>query len=183
MENNMFNGRVNIMSKNYPGYMECQNTTNGYDIVSKSLAHTPVSALFFSEKNINALQNGICNKVFNQTNGKHNIGKQSESELKIIMRSFYYESLKNNFPNIINEMKRPNTNIMNTPITQSYDSVLEQVRRLNKSVIDWSVNEIISNIQQFEKYKADVSMLPRPIDRPIMASKAGTKTLELQSFL
>ena len=58
----------------------------------------------------------------------------------------------------------------------------EQVKNLNKDVLEWAVPRILTNIQQFDKYKQDVSMLPDPIDRPTLTSIAGTKTLELQSF-
>lgn len=184
MENNMFNGRVNILSKGYPEFEKCDNrpSSSGLDIVSKSISHTPVSSLFFSKTNIDALQNGICNRVFNESGGRYNIGKQSESELKIIMRSFYFDSLTKGFPNVMREIKRLNDKALDIPVSHSYESVVEQVRALNKSVLDWAVPEILTNITQFEKYKEDVSRLPQPMDRPKLSTLSGTKTLEFQSF-
>ena len=187
MENNLYNGRVNILSGNsrrYPEYEKCDNvpSSSGLDIVSKTIGHTPVSSLFFSKMNIDALQKGICNKVFNLSDGKYNIGNQSESELKIIMRSFYFESLTKGFPNVMREIKKLNDQALNIPVNHSYESVLEQVRNLNKSVLDWAVPQILTNIQQFDKYKEDVSKLPQPMDRPKFSSMSGTKSLELQTF-
>lgn len=178
-----YNGRVNILSKGHSQFDYAFNrgcSSDGYDIVSKDIGHTPVSALFFSKTNIDALQQGICNRVYNETNGKFNIGRQSEAELKIIMRSFYFDSLKNSQPNVMKQIQKDN--LLYKPLEPNKDIVLQQVRELNKKVLDWSVQEIITNITQFEKYKSDVSKLPNPIDRPSFVSSAGSKTLEFQSF-
>ena len=183
MEFNQFNGRVNILSKRPPNFdyeysKGC--SSDGYDIVSRDLGHTPVSALFFSRQNIDALQEGICNKVFNESNGRFRIGRQSETELKIIMRSIYFESLRVCTPGIMKQIQ--STNPLQKPIQQNKDVVLQQVRSLNQKVLDWSVHEILNNMQQFERYQEDVSKLPNPIDRPSFVSSAGSKSLEFQSF-
>lgn len=168
MEDNLFNGRVNILSNARPtfDYISSDNTeTDGYDIVSRTLEHTPVSALFFSKLNIEALHKGMCNLVYNKSRGKYNIDRQSDIELKIIMRSIYFNSLnKGN-------------------IQRYHASVVEQVKQLNTEVLDWAVADILTNISQFEKYKNDVSLLPMPIERPSLLTTAGSKTLELQSFV
>lgn len=177
-----YNGRVDIKSK-YPSFARCdESSSDGTDIVSRTVGHTPVSALFFSKTNIEALQMGISNSVFNESGGKYNIGKQSESELKIIMRSFYFDSLSKGFPNVMNEIKKMNDRAMNIPVSHTRNSVLEQVRALNKTVLDWSVSDILTNIRQFDKYKEDVSKLPVPMDMPRLSTMAGTKSLELKSF-
>lgn len=182
-ENNLLNGRVDLLTKSYPEFQMCPSeSSDGYDLTSKSYEHTPVSSLFFSQKNITALQQGICNKVYNDSRGKYNIGKQSETELKIIMRSIYFSSLNSSFTNFKQNISKNYNNILNQINNNNSDYVIEQVKYLNKSVLDWAVPRIISNIQQFEKYKNDVSILPTPIDRPTLTSMIGTKTLELQSF-
>ena len=171
------NGRVNILSKTKSNfdYTNCStDSSDGYDIVSRDFEHTPVSSVFFSKMNIDALQKGISNRVFNDSNGKYNIGRQSETELKIIMRSFYFNSLSGSVPNFLQDI------VYGNPSEKDY--VISQVRSLNSSVLDWSVPRILTNIQQFEKYKSDVSGLPMPLDRPSFLSTAGTKSLELQSF-
>lgn len=183
MEFNEFNGRVNILSKGQPSFDYSYSkgcSADGYDIVGRDIGHTPVSALFFSKTNIQALQQGICNKVFNESRGKFNIGKQSESELKIIMRSFYFSYLKEGDSSILKDIQRvtPLENVLQP----NKDIVLQHVRKLNQKVLDWSVQQIMTNIQQFEKYKSDVSRLPLPMERPSFVSSAGSKTLEFESF-
>jgi hypothetical protein len=165
MQNNLYNGRVNLYASGTA--RDCLNTvpinsTSGSDVLS--MEHTPVSALFFSKKNVDALQLGICNMVFNQSDGKYNIGPQSETDLKIIMRSIYLTSLQGT-----------------SPIDED-GSVIGKVRTLNQKVLDWSVPRIITNIKQFDRYKSDVSKIPIPMDRPAQVSSAGSKILEFQSF-
>jgi len=195
MEGNLFNGRVNILSKGYPDYnyaprnfgsttsssFQRENNINkDCDFVTNSEGHTPVSALFFSQKNINALQQGICNQVYNKSKGKYNVGKQSETELKIIMRSIYFESLSSGSPYVMQQIQKRSN--LHEPLQPNSSIVLEQVRDLNKKVLDWSVQKVLENIQQFDQYKKDVSMLPNPMDLPTSMSSSGRKTLEFQSF-
>lgn len=195
MEGNLFNGRVNILSKGYPDYnyapMNNGSSTSSYfqrenkpnkdcDFITNSEGHTPVSALFFSQKNINALQEGICNQVYNKSNGKYNVGKQSETELKIIMRSIYFESLSSGSPYVMQQIQRRSN--LHDPLQPNSSIVLEQVRDLNRKVLDWSVQKVLENVQQFDQYKKDVSMLPNPMELPTSMSSSGRKTLEFQSF-
>lgn len=164
MQNNLNNGRVDLYSTgtDYSCYTPPIDSIGGSDLISANIQHTPTSVLFFSKKNIDALQFGICNMVFNQSAGKYNIGPQSEKDLKIIMRSIYLTSLGG---------------------TSKYDEdMISKVRSLNKAVLDWSVPHIMSNIRQFERYKSDVSKLPTPMDMPSLVSSAGSKVLEFQSF-
>jgi hypothetical protein len=61
--------------------------------------------------------------------------------------------------------------------------VIEQVRELNKKVLDWSVKEVLSNLKQFQKYKKDVSTMPIPLERSPLITTKGTKTLELKPWI
>lgn len=188
MEDNMYNGRIDILSKAKPDikFAPMKNNTGTYastaqqqpcNIMSTSIEHTPVSALFFSQTNINALQQGICNQVYNRSNGKYNIGRQSEIELKIIMRSTYFESLQRAPAFAMQQIQG-----LFEPLQPNSNMVLQEVRVLNKKVLDWCVDHILINIEQFDKYKQDVSRLPDPLDLPASMSSAGRKTLEFQSF-
>lgn len=159
--NSYLNGRVNAydgiqnnlnFKKNYQ-----INTESPQNVTSRNLNCTRVSELFFSTDNIDLLQLGIRNKILNKSNGKYNIGRQSDDELKIIMRSIYYQHSKN-LPTNINE----------------------QVKELNTYVIEWSVPQIITNLKQDEKYRYDISTLPEPLERSLLTTQKGTKTLELK---
>jgi hypothetical protein len=159
---NFLNGRVNAVTpvNNYNFKTNVVNSSeNNTNIISRNMNCTDVSSIYFSDKNIELLQYGIRNKILNTTNGKYNIGKQSDIDLKIIMRSIYFQHGKN-APNNINE----------------------QVLDLNTLVIDWCVPEILSNIKQSEHYKMDISTLPIPLDRSTLPSQKGLRTLEIMKL-
>jgi hypothetical protein len=113
-----------------------------------------LNTIFFSQENINALQKGLKIMVANATNGEKIIGNQSETDLIIIMRSIYLQYSKNNNNNI-----------------------LEQVRELNRRVLDYTVNDILVEINQYERYLFDASNPPDPLELPINHSNKGSKIL------
>jgi hypothetical protein len=156
------NGRVNAITQviNYSLKTTPDNLTeNNTNLISRNMNCTDVSAVFFSDNNVNLLQLGIRNKVLNVSNGKYNIGKQSDIDLKIIMRSIYFQHGKN-----------------------TTNNVRGQVLDLNTRVIDWCVPEILSNIQQSDKYIMDISTLPIPMDLPNLTTQKGLLTLEIMKF-
>lgn len=162
------NGRVNALTKDNnlnfinTNIYDDDKIDNSFqsDALSRNKENTPLSNLFFSAMNIQALQEGLRIMVLEASNGKYNIGKQSNTELKIIMRAMFIEYAMN-YVDIC---------------------IIEQVKQINKIILDWCVPRIISNIKQKEKFIEDISILPRPIDRPEMSTMKGTKQLEFKSF-
>jgi len=160
------NGRIDILSSlpvfNIPDAQRksVNNSSFGREAVSGYINTNSVSDLFFSEMNINALQDGIRYKINAETSGKYVIGRQSDQELKVVMRSIYFQYG------------------LNQP-----DDCVGQVRVLNTYVLNWCVSEVLSNLLQYQQYKIDSSTLPMPLERSPLMSKAGTKTLEITSFM
>lgn len=161
----ILNGRINLFDKNAQSSKILNNNPqlyneNNISTINRNVAGNCVSELYFSQDNMEIIQQGIINSVYNTSEGKMKIGKQSEQELKIIMRSFYFQYAKNlNF------------------------DLKEQVRELNTMVIRWSVDEIIKNVKQYLEYKKNVSTLPLPLEHSLLPSQKGTKTLEIKSFI
>lgn len=159
---NFLNGRVNALmpvnNYNFTATAEIP-TESTANIISRNMNCTDVSAIFFSDTNVNLLQTGIYNKILNISAGKYNIGRQSDTDLKIIMRSIYFQYGKN----------KPN-------------NIKEQVLELNTRVIDWCVPEILSNIKQSDKYIMDISTMPIPLDRSILPTQKGLRTLEMMKL-
>jgi hypothetical protein len=62
------------------------------------------------------------------------------------------------------------------------NNIVEQVLELNTKVIEWCVPEIISNITQSQKYISDISTMPVPLERSVLPSTKGTKTLDVTKF-
>jgi len=158
---NAFNANGRVDANNYNNNYNIKEAVNKatehhINIISRNINCTEVSKIFFSIQNINLLQIGIRNKILNETNGKINIGRQKDDELKIVMRSIYFQYSKN-----------------------SPNNIKEQVLDLNIRVIDWCVPEIISNIKQSQRYINDISTMPIPLERSILPSGKGLKTLDV----
>ena len=159
---NLRNGRINIMDtiiskKNNKPTILSEDQSNS---ISRNLEHSSLSRKFFSTDNINKIHKKIIIGVYDKSNKKYLISKQDEKELLIIMRSYYLQYGKN----------------LTTDIQG-------QVNTLNKMVIDWSIDEIIKNIDQYIIYKQTASILPMPLEHSQLPSQKGTKTLEIKSFI
>ena len=157
--NKLKNGRVNIMGHPitrhpFPLY---QQKTNG-DMIYKSealktiLVDSDLSNVFFSHTNINILQTVIRYRVWIESGKKHIISNQSSQELKTIMRSIFlqYGKFQNN-------------------------NITKQVKSLNEVVIEYTVPNILSNIELYLGYKQDISHLPIPLTHPVNLSVKGPR--------
>jgi len=127
-----------------------QNTS--VDIISNIVVPNALSRTFFSNDNVERIQNEIVNNVYNQS--KKLISRQSYQELQIIMKSIYLQYSRNLSNNIE-----------------------EQVYTLNKYVIDECVSIIIPNVIQYNKYITEITG-PLPINpRSMNVSNKGDKSL------
>ena len=155
--NKMFlNGRLmELNSKNYsPMNMTESSPNENKNYSQKAVINinekTLLSELFFSEQNINNIQNSIRYKIYKLTG--QTISRQSDTDLKIIMRSYYLQYGKND-PNYIKE----------------------QITDLNNHVLNYCVPKVHDELLQHKDYIKDVQSLYMPISRPINMSSAGTK--------
>uniref|UniRef100_A0A6C0DPX9 Minor capsid protein P8 central region domain-containing protein n=1 Tax=viral metagenome TaxID=1070528 RepID=A0A6C0DPX9_9ZZZZ len=157
------NGRINIVDtpkSQYATYKNYDISEDTNNTVSRNISSNELSTAFFSKKNIQSIQDDIIYNVYIKSNKEFEIGNQSEQELLIIMRSYYLQYGKN-LPSNING----------------------QLEILNKYVVDWSVDEIIKNINQHIYYKKTVSTLPMPMERAQLPTQKGTKILEIKSYI
>lgn len=161
------NGRIDLLSSmpefnisSFQGNRTVDNTNFANEATYGRIQPTDVSRIFFSEQNINALHTGIRYRIYVETNGRHVLGRQSDQELKIIMRSIYLQYSKNQPSNCV-----------------------EQVRELNSKVLEWAVPEVLSNLKQFEVYRKDASTMPLPMDHPSFQATKGTKVLEQKKWM
>ena len=131
-----------------------ESTNNTTEIFTKAIyEQNKLQKFFFSKKNIEKLQQLLRYNVYIQSNKKHKIGYQDDTSLKIIMKSIYLQYSKNNSSNI-----------------------KQQVQSLNNLVLDYSVSNILSNIEMYLVYKKNISNLPTPLNNPKYISNNGTKT-------
>ena len=110
------NGRVNITNtvptNSYPLF-EQENNGNSYfnDNALKGIQlSSELSNMFFSKKNIDYLQNTIIQTIYSKY--KYKISRQSDIELKIIMRSFYLQYSRNQACNLQEQINTLNNMVL-----------------------------------------------------------------------
>ena len=127
------------------------------EALTGSWDNNSLSRTYFSSGNIRILQNGIRAGVHKASNGRYSLGDQNEDTLKIIMRSIFLSSAVNN----------PN-------------DITQQIKELNKLVINYCVPQLLGECEGYMKFKRDVSTLVVPIDRPV--STYHSNSLETKRF-
>lgn len=159
------NGRIDIMDANERNQFELfdrvhiDDKSSFRDAMIGNWTDSTLSKAFFSGENIQIVQNGIRAGVYERSNGRYIIGLQDIDIIKVVMRSIFLQHSAN----------------MSTQIT-------EQIRALNKLVLDYLVPNAYSGITAYVNYKRDVSSLSVPMDLPIKAGTGNKKTLELKNF-
>ena len=149
------NGRVvfdNRPGISYDVYEETNIPKNYQNSLKSIQTSNPLSQFFFSNKNVEILHQNIIMEVFKK--GGYRIGRQSDTELQIIMRSIYLQYSENNSCNIIS-----------------------QVKKLNQKVLEYSVEKITKSISTYLTYKNDISKMPVPMTHPRNLSNSGEKSL------
>jgi len=162
--NKVNNGRVDIKSPNTSTLFEMYDKIPANQCVTfrnptEGLwTDTDLSQVFFSQQNIQILQNGIRAGIYHRSNGQYVIGPQDCDSLKIIMRSVYLQHAAN----------QPN-------------NITEQVVKLNKIVLNYCIQQVYSEAQGYMKYLDDASTLVVPIAHPIMADNTD-RELEFKTW-
>jgi hypothetical protein len=162
--NKVNNGRVDIKSPNTSALFKMYDKIPANQCVTFRNAteglwtSNSLSQAFFSQQNIQIIQNGIRAGVYHKSNGQYVIGPQDCDSLKIIMRSVFLQHAANQPTNI---------NL--------------QIAELNKIVLNYSIQQVYSEAQGYMKYIDDVSTLVVPIAPPVMANNTD-RQLELKPW-
>lgn len=155
------NGRVinikSVQKKQYPLFEQQNNNTNSFkcNALNGIQEHSKLSLKFFSTENVNNIQNLIRYNVYLKTDKKYNVSRQSDLDLKVIMRSLY---------------------LQHSPNLKMY--IDKQVYYLNNLVVEWCVPSIINEIEQYNGYINSLNTMAVPIQHPINVSSAGTRSLK-----
>ena len=162
--NKVNNGRVDIKSPNTSTLFEMYDKIPANQCVTfrnptEGLwTDTDLSQVFFSQQNIQILQNGIRAGVYHRSNSQYIIGPQDCDSLKIIMRSIFLQYAKN-LP----------------------DNIPQQISDLNKNVYDYAINQVYGEADGYMKYKRDASTMWTPMAMPVL-SYSNDKQLELKKW-
>lgn len=130
----------------------------------------PAGRLFFDAANVDALQEAIRYRVFVESGGRFTIGRQSDLELGIIMRSIYLQDTSGR-----------DATAARAGTAAGIDAV-EHVRRLNRAVLEFCVPRVLEEVRMNKQYIADVSSLPVPMARGELATSKGSRVLEQRGF-
>jgi hypothetical protein len=150
---NKNNGRVNIKSPNTSALFQMYDKIPANQCVTFRNAtgglwnETPLSQTFFSQQNIQIIQNGIRAGVYHKSKGQYLIDTQDCDSLKIVMRSIFLQYSAN----------------------MPFD-IPQQILELNKMVLNYCIQQVYSEAQGYMKYVDDVSTLVVPISNPIQDS-------------
>jgi hypothetical protein len=128
--------------------------TNYLNSLAGNLERSRLSDTFFSQKNIQIIQNGIRKGVYDKSRQQITIDKQPEDQIVTVMRSMYLQHSKN----------------LETNIPQ-------QIEELNKYVLNYCINNVYNEAVAYIKYKQDISTMHVPMTAPIYSNKTN-KTLE-----
>ena len=120
-------------------------------------SNTSLNEQFFGEENIDLLQSRIQGEVRQMVGAE--IGRQSDSDLMMVMRSYYLQYAKN------------------VPGEEA-----SELAELNDRVVGFCSNRIAVEVEAYRYFRKDILDFPDPIQRPIDTQIYGTRTGELKSF-
>lgn len=156
----LYNGRVvNVTEKKYEDMSlfndNYKDNRNGFagEVLQGIQETSPITNAFFSKENCNWIQDNMRYRVWQDT-GKI-IGRQSDIELHVIMRSISLQYSTNN-----------------------NDNIREQLLRLNEMVLRFAVPQIKSEMDQYVGYLNSIQRLPVPIAHSENVSSKGSRTLK-----
>jgi hypothetical protein len=153
------NAYASQLYKTTPQGQHLFGETNRRDLIGHMHLSTPLNEVFFSDSNIQKLQQDIQEQVLQMSGNKIRIGPQDEQQLRIIMRSYYLMYAKNNAA-----------------------QVAEELAELNGRVVGFSAAKIYSEADFHEFYLKDLQEFAPPIANPMNVGVYGTRTGELKSF-
>lgn len=165
------NGRVNhgddaerrAASTSYGLYAGCGGRADGDmrdSLRELDLTDSALARVFFSGDNVDVLQEGLRHGVY-KSSGRERliVGRQSDVELGIIMRSKYQSHARN-----------------------ASGGVREQVAELNARVLDYCVPNVLSEARMHKTYVRNLETLPTPMERGQIASSKGTRVNVITRF-
>lgn len=167
IDSSQYNGRVNIVEPPVPNMrmkmhekLAVKNKTTEFrGAIGGVWEDNVLSQVYFSEANIQILQNGLRAGVYKMSNNQYVIAPQNIDALKMIMRSIYLQYAEH-YP----------------------DDIKGQVERLNKLVLDYAVPSVFNEAIGYEKYIQDQSTLVVPLELPRHHDREY-KQLELKKWV
>ena len=141
-----------------PGPALFENT-HRQDLVGHLHKETPLNSVFFSQSNIEHIQQAVHDQVMLMSGNKYNIDRQNDDDIKIIMRSYYLMYGKNN-PKMVSQ----------------------ELEDLNRRTIGYISGKVFSEVDIHMFYRKDIEQFAPPIANPTNVHVYGSRSNELKSF-
>lgn len=170
-------GSTGLHPESFNSWNRTQFGESEYQHWARNSVQQDPSALlefFFDTQNVDYIQNRIVSEVKRIKN--LDISKQSVDELLVIMRQYYQRALSGWLPHENPSGGKQNLNEV-YPRGETPCSLEGQISRLNKSVIEEAVKQVISGTDMYMQYYKDASSLPLPLTRPTYTTMKGSRVL------
>ena len=167
LQYDQYNGRVHLLDDSNPDLrfqmaekISIKNKATEYrDALTGLHEETVLSRAYFSEENIQILQNGLRAGVYELSNKEWSVPPHNIDNLKIILRSIYLQYDKHS----------------------TTESITDQIRKLNQYVLDYAVPKVYNEAQGYLNYIRDQSTLVMPLERAKQSDR-DFKHLEWKRF-
>jgi hypothetical protein len=126
---------------------------------------TPLTFLYFSDKNVDSVQKLLRLRTYNETG--YVIDDQSVNELLTVMRGVFLEH--SSHPALIHK------DMTKEVVEKLLVKYTNEVDRLNRLVVEFIIPKLISQIKQYLGYLQDASAQPVPLPPPMNDSTTGKK--------
>ena len=147
-----YNGRINVLEPTDPDVqfrlferIAINNKTTGYrDALIGETEWNTVADGYFSEENIQSVQDALKSGVYRASDEKFVLAPQNVDFLKIIMRNVYLQNVDYNIR----------------------DTAAVQIQKLNQIVLDQLVPKLHAEAVGYFRYLQDQSTLAVPLELP-----------------
>jgi hypothetical protein len=164
---NEINGRIDLVTPPSPEVafqmqerISVKNSASDYRTALTGIWENNVlSDLFFSEQNIQTVQNGLRAGVYKMSNNQFAIGPQNIDTLKVVMRSIYLQYAQH-----------------------AFDNITAEIEKLNKLVWDYAIPSVYGEAVGYMKYCTDQSTIVRPLELPHHVDRVY-KQLEMKPWV
>jgi hypothetical protein len=153
------NGRINLNNQ-FELFDKIPLTTKPTSYTNATVGlynENDLSRKFFSSKNIIAIQTAITTNIKQMTD--YTVPPQNEELVKNMMWNVYMEFC-----------------------AHMPDKIDEQIKSLNRKVLEQSIPSIVESIKADIKYRYDISHMHTPIAHSVSTTNKGLKNNEFKTF-
>jgi hypothetical protein len=122
------------------------------ELIGHQHTATPLNTTFFSDANIETIHQRISDQVFAMSGSKHRIDRQSDDDVKLIMRSYYLMFGQNNPDNVAAWAKNAKFNSINKLYEQVIKEQGEFLDSLKNGGFDWEILPVFKKFIEFFQF-------------------------------